>query len=687
MCNLNQSGANGFEIISESRSFRGRIVRCLHQSTSTGSKMCFSVFEPPAAQTGPVPVLYWLSGLECTDENFVAKSGAFRTASELGLMIVICDTSPRGLNLPGESDSWDFGTGAGFYINATVPPFKGHYNMYDYVLSELPSVVDSHFNTLKGVRSISGHSMGGHGALVLALKNPHVFASVSAFAPICNPTACPWGQKAFQGYLGSVDAGKLFDATEIMKNIKSALYPDILIDQGLNDKFLSTQLLPSNFESACAASSQKLSLRLHPDYDHGYNFVSTFIEDHLRYHKKFLAQKTVPEKVYEKFSLPDSTGKIITCKAAVAWGPNEPLRYEIIEVAPPKAGEVRIKVVANALCHTDQYTYSGQDPEGLFPVILGHEAGGIVESVGPGVVSVQPGDHVIPAYTPQCCETSCIFCQSPKTNLCPKIRSTQGRGLMPDGTSRFACNGKQIYHFMGCSTMSEYTVLAEISVAKISKNLSLTKACLLGCGISTGLGAVWNTCKVEPGSTVGVFGLGAVGLAVVQAAKIAGAKKIFAIDMNSKKFPIAQSLGATDFINPATDVPKGKTIQQYLNELTTWGLDYTFECIGNVEVMRAALESAHRGWGVSCVVGVAGAGKEISTRPFQLVTGRTWKGTAFGGWKSREAIPKLANSVIAGDLPIDQYITHVFHGVEKTHEAFEALHSGDCLRAVVVYDH
>jgi len=687
MSKISPTSANACETLSDSCAFGGRIVRCSHQSTSTGTKMCFSVFEPPAAKTGPVPVLYWLSGLECTDENFVAKSGAFRAASELGLMIVICDTSPRGLNLPGETDSWDFGTGAGFYINATVPPFKGHYNMYDYVLSELPALIDSHFNTVKGVRSISGHSMGGHGALVLALKNPHAFASVSAFAPICNPTACPWGQKAFQGYLGSVEAGKPFDATEIMKISPSPIYRDILIDQGLNDKFLSSQLMHSNFEDACKSAGQKLTLRQHPGYDHGYNFVSTFIEDHLRYHKKYLSGKSTSVEIDGTSAIPSTTGQVIRCKAAVAWGPNEPLRYETVEVAPPKEGEVRIKVVANALCHTDQYTYSGQDPEGLFPVILGHEAGGIVESVGPGVLSVKPGDHVIPAYTPQCCETTCIFCQSPKTNLCPKIRSTQGRGLMPDGTSRFTCNGKQIYHFMGCSTMSEYTVLAEISVAKVSKQIPLAKACLLGCGISTGLGAVWNTCKVEPGSTVGVFGLGAVGLAVVQAAKIAGAKKIFAIDTNPKKFPIAQSLGATDFINPTTDVPTGKSLQQYLNEVTMWGLDYTFECIGNVEVMRAALESAHRGWGVSCVVGVAGSGKEISTRPFQLVTGRTWKGTAFGGWKSREAIPKLANSVIAGDLAIDQYITHVFNGVEKTHEAFEALHSGDCLRAVVVYDH
>jgi S-(hydroxymethyl)glutathione dehydrogenase/alcohol dehydrogenase len=674
--------SRGINIVSESFAFGGRIKRCSHQSSVTGCEMHFSVFQPSASKTGLVPTLYWLSGLECTDENFVQKAGAFKTASKLGIMIVMSDTSPRGLNLEGDNDSWDFGTGAGFYINATTDTFKNNYRMYDYVVSELPDVIELNFPAMKGVKSISGHSMGGHGALMVALKNPSSYVSVSAFAPICTPTQSPWGKKAFQGYFGSVDAGKGFDTVELIKSIGKSVFPDILVDQGLSDKFISDQLKPDLLASACKSVGQKLTLRYHEGYDHGYNFISSFIDDHLQYHMKYLSQRVnepIPRMSFE------TAGKSISCKAAVAWAPNQPLSIEKIEVAPPKKGEVRIKVFANALCHTDYYTLSGQDPEGIFPSILGHEAGGVVESIGEGVTSVQPGDHVIPAYTPQCCEPECIFCQSTKTNLCPKIRSTQGRGVMPDGTSRFTCNGKTVYHFMGCSTMSEYTVIAEISCAKIDKQLSLAKASLLGCGVSTGLGAVWNTCKVEAGSSVGVFGLGAVGLACVQAAKMAGAKRIFAIDTNEKKFSIAQHLGATDFINPES-LTENKTVQQAIVEATSWGLDYTFECIGNVEVMRAALESAHRGWGCSCVVGVAGSGKEISTRPFQLVTGRVWKGTAFGGWKSREAIPRLAKRVVDGSLPVDHYITHTINGIENTNRAFEYLHSGDCLRAVVLYD-
>lgn len=380
----------------------------------------------------------------------------------------------------------------------------------------------------------------------------------------------------------------------------------------------------------------------------------------------------------------DTAGKPILCKAMVARGPKQPLVEEEITVDPPKAGEVRVKVVANALCHTDIYTLDGFDPEGLFPCILGHEAGCIVESVGEGVTSVQPGDHVVPAYTPQCCETACIFCQSPKTNLCPKIRSTQGNGVMPDGTKRFHDkDGKDIFHFMGCSTMSEYTVLAEISCAKIDAEAPLDKVCLFGCGVSTGLGAVWNTCKVEVGSTVAVFGLGAVGLAVIQGAKIAGASRIIGVDVNPKKEEMAKELGATDFVNPKdVDGPIQKHIA---GVMTKWGVDYSFDCTGNVEVMRAALECCHRGWGVSCVIGVAASGHEISTRPFQLVTGRVWKGTAFGGFKSRTDIPLLVERFMQGTLPIDHYITHNFEGVVETNKAIEALHSGDCLRAVVKY--
>jgi len=341
-------------------------------------------------------------------------------------------------------------------------------------------------------------------------------------------------------------------------------------------------------------------------------------------------------------------------------------------------------VIANALCHTDVYTLSGQDPEGLFPSILGHEAGAIVESVGEGVLSVKPGDHIVPCYTPQCNQSTCIFCRSPKTNLCPAIRGTQGKGVMPDGTVRFSLkDGTKIFHFMGTSTFSEYTVLAEISCAKINTSYPLQEACLFGCGISTGLGAVWNTVQVHPGSTVAVFGIGAVGLAVIQAAKMAGACKIIAVDLNPAKFAFAKQWGATDVLNPADkeDVP----VQQQIVQMTQWGCDYTFDCTGNVKVMRAALESAHRGWGVSCVIGVAGSGQEIATRPFQLVTGRRWCGTAFGGWKSRSDVPALVERSLKGQLPVSQYITHKFKGVEGTLEALKALKGGDCLRAVVEY--
>eukprot|EP01031_Cornospumella_fuschlensis_P025441 gene25441-30720_t len=379
-----------------------------------------------------------------------------------------------------------------------------------------------------------------------------------------------------------------------------------------------------------------------------------------------------------------SSAQPIVCKAAVAYAPNEPLKVEMVTVAPPKAGEVRLKIFANALCHTDLYTLSGQDAEGKFPCILGHEAGGIVESVGEGVTTVKVGDKVIPCYTPECRESSCIFCQSPKTNLCPKIRSTQGQGLMPDGTSRFSIDGKLIYHFMGCSTFSEYTVVSEISCAKISDDSPLDKVCLFGCGVSTGLGAAWKTCNVEAGSSVAVFGLGAVGLAIVQGAKSRGAARIFAIDTNPNKFEFAKQLGATDCINPL-ELPQGTTIQQHIVSLTTWGVDYTFDATGNVQVMRAALECAHRGWGQSCVVGVAPAGHEIATRPFQLITGRQWKGTAFGGFKSRTEVPMLVNRFLSGDLPIEHFITHRLQGVESINDAIHLMHEAKCLRVVVEY--
>lgn len=376
----------------------------------------------------------------------------------------------------------------------------------------------------------------------------------------------------------------------------------------------------------------------------------------------------------------DTAGKVIKCRAAVAWEAQKPLIIEEIEVLPPKAREVRIKILYAAVCHTDLYTLSGQDPEGAFPVILGHEGAGIVESVGEGVVNVKPGDHVIPLFIPQCKE--CEFCLNPKTNLCQKIRVTQGRGLMPDGTSRFSCNGKTLLHFMGCSTFSEYTVVADISVTKIADNAPLDKVCLLGCGISTGYGAARNNCKVEAGSTVAVWGLGPVGLAVIMGAKIAGAKQIVGIDTNENKFQHAKEFGATECINPR-DIPSGdQSFQSYLVEKFNGGFDYTFECVGNVKTMREALESAHKGWGVSCIVGVAGAGQEISTRPFQLVTGRTWNGSAFGGWKSRDSVPKLVDEYMDGKIKVDEFITHHFE-LADINKAFDVMHSGESLRSIV----
>jgi len=380
--------------------------------------------------------------------------------------------------------------------------------------------------------------------------------------------------------------------------------------------------------------------------------------------------------------LKKTNGQVIRCKAAIAWEPKKPLDVTEIEVQPPKAGEVRLKIFSNALCHTDIYTLDGHDPEGLFPCILGHEATGIVESIGEGVTSVEVGDIVIPCYTPECKERSCVFCSSEKTNLCPKIRATQGKGVMPDGTSRFSKDGKTIYHFMGCSSFSEYTVVAEISCAKINPTADVNKVCVLGCGIATGWGAATNNCKVEPNTSVVVFGLGAVGLAVVQAAKENGARYIVGVDIQRSKFELAKKLGCDECVNPLE--LKDQSVKDYLLSKEKWGYHYTFDCTGNVKVMRDALELAHRGYGESCVVGVAAAGQEIATRPFQLVTGRNWKGTAFGGWKSRTEVPQLVNKVLRGETTLDPYITHVIKGIDKVNESIDALHSGDCIRAVVV---
>lgn len=366
-------------------------------------------------------------------------------------------------------------------------------------------------------------------------------------------------------------------------------------------------------------------------------------------------------------------------RAAVAFAPGEPLQIIEVDVQPPKTGEVMVKITHTGVCHTDAFTLSGEDPEGVFPAILGHEGAGIVVAVGDGVSSVAVGDHVIPLYTPECGE--CKFCQSGKTNLCQKIRSTQGKGLMPDGTSRFSYEGKPIYHYMGTSTFSEYTVLPEISVAKIDENAPHEEACLLGCGVTTGIGAVNNTAKVEAGATVAIFGLGGIGLACIQGAKMANAGRIIGIDINPDKFKLATSMGATDCINPKD---YDKPIQDVIVDLTDGGVDYSFECVGNVNLMRAALECCHKGWGESVIIGVAGAGQEISTRPFQLVTGRVWRGSAFGGVKGRSELPALVKKAMAGEIQIKPFITHTM-GLTDINHAFDLMHQGKSIRSVIDY--
>ncbi|OSL49303.1 S-(hydroxymethyl)glutathione dehydrogenase/class III alcohol dehydrogenase [Escherichia coli H605] len=366
-------------------------------------------------------------------------------------------------------------------------------------------------------------------------------------------------------------------------------------------------------------------------------------------------------------------------RAAVAFAPGKPLEIVEIDVAPPKKGEVLIKVTHTGVCHTDAFTLSGDDPEGVFPVVLGHEGAGVVVEVGEGVTSVKPGDHVIPLYTAECGE--CEFCRSGKTNLCVAVRETQGKGLMPDGTTRFSYNGQPLYHYMGCSTFSEYTVVAEVSLAKINPEANHEHVCLLGCGVTTGIGAVHNTAKVQPGDSVAVFGLGAIGLAVVQGARQAKAGRIIAIDTNPKKFDLARRFGATDCINPND---YDKPIKDVLLDINKWGIDHTFECIGNVNVMRAALESAHRGWGQSVIIGVAGAGQEISTRPFQLVTGRVWKGSAFGGVKGRSQLPGMVEDAMKGNIDLEPFVTHTM-SLDEINDAFELMHEGKSIRTVIRY--
>lgn len=369
--------------------------------------------------------------------------------------------------------------------------------------------------------------------------------------------------------------------------------------------------------------------------------------------------------------------KPIKSRAAVAFKAGEPLQIVELDVEPPKKGEVMVKITHTGVCHTDAFTLSGDDPEGVFPAVLGHEGAGVVVAVGDGVTSVAVGDHVIPLYTAECGE--CLFCQSNKTNLCVSVRATQGKGVMPDGTTRFSYRGEPIYHYMGCSTFSEYTVVAKVSLAKINPNANHEQVCLLGCGVTTGIGAVHNTAKVQAGDSVAVFGLGGIGLAVVQGAKQANAGRIIVIDTNPDKFELARQFGATDFLNP-NDFDK--PIQQVIVEMTGWGVEHSFECIGNVNVMRSALESAHRGRGQSVIIGVAGAGQEISTRPFQLVTGRRWLGTAFGGVKGRSQLPAMVEQTMTGDIQLAPFVTHTM-GLDEINTAFELMHDGKSIRSVV----
>ncbi len=366
-------------------------------------------------------------------------------------------------------------------------------------------------------------------------------------------------------------------------------------------------------------------------------------------------------------------------KAAIAFEAGKPLSIETVQLEGPKEGEVLVEIKATGVCHTDAFTLSGADPEGLFPAILGHEGAGVVVEVGSGVKSVKAGDHVIPLYIPEC--RNCEYCLSGKTNLCQAIRVTQGRGVMPDGTSRFSLKGQKILHYMGTSTFANYTVLPEISVAKIREDAPFEKVCLIGCGVTTGLGAVVNTAKVEPGSNVVVFGLGGVGLNVIQGAKMVGANMIVGVDINPAKRELAEKFGMTHFVNPKEI---DGDLVSYLVELTKGGADYSFECIGNINVMRQALECCHKGWGTSVIIGVAGAGQEISTRPFQLVTGRVWKGSAFGGAKGRTDVPKIVDWFMNGKIDIDSLITQVMP-IEQINEAFDLMHKGKSIRSVLTF--
>jgi S-(hydroxymethyl)glutathione dehydrogenase/alcohol dehydrogenase len=366
-------------------------------------------------------------------------------------------------------------------------------------------------------------------------------------------------------------------------------------------------------------------------------------------------------------------------KAAVAYAAGKPLEVTTVDLDGPRAGEVLVEIKATGICHTDEFTRSGADPEGLFPAIFGHEGAGVVVDVGPGVQSLRKGDHVIPLYTPEC--RQCKSCLSRKTNLCTAIRATQGKGVMPDGTSRFSVGNEMVHHYMGCSTFANFTVLPEIALAKIREDAPFDKVCYIGCGVTTGIGAVINTAKVEPGANVVIFGLGGIGLNVIQGARLAGANKIVGVDINPRRVPLAEAYGMTHFVNPKE--VEGDLVAHLVN-VTDGGADYSFECVGNIDLMRQALECCHRGWGVSVIIGVAGAGQEIRTRPFQLVTGRVWKGTAFGGARGRTDVPKIVDWYMEGKIKIDELITHQMP-IERINDAFDLMHKGESIRSVATF--
>mmetsp|Transcript_41385 Transcript_41385/g.68106 ORF Transcript_41385/g.68106 Transcript_41385/m.68106 type:complete len:734 (-) Transcript_41385:144-2345(-) len=687
-------------------------------STLGGTKAKFNVFIPlKASSTRKAPILYFLSGLTCNEDNFITKSGAPQYAARYGLALVCPDTSPRGVDIAGDSDAWDFGKGAGFYVNATQAPWSKYYNMYDFVVTELPKALQS-IKSLADVLdfgnvSLFGHSMGGHGALMIYLRNPQSpYKSCSAFAPVTNPTQCRWGQKAFKGYLGAnAKDWTAYDSTELVKALTASdknKLNVLLVDQGTADFALTLgddkqdQLSTKQFEQVCKDNGVKASVRYQDGYGHGYDFIASFVEQHIAFHAKFLLSEQLKQSLVSDIDSViqlidteskqnevvenaqsqadavtfETAGKVITCKAAIAWKEwdekeKEPLKIEEIEVAVPKETEVRVKLLCTGVCHTDWYTLSGKDPEGIFPSILGHEGCGIVESVGAKVTSCQPGDVVVPLYIPEC--KACKFCTSGKTNLCQAVRATQGRGLMPDKTVRFQCKKQDIYHFMGTSTFAQYTVLPEISVAVVDRSVLAQKlekeTCLLGCGVTTGIGAVQNTMNVKPGSNVAVFGLGGVGLCVIQAAKNRKCSRIIAIDINVNKFEMAKKFGATDCVNPLDAKYKDRKIQDVIVELTDGGVDYSFECIGLPSTMRSALECCHKGWGESCIIGVAASGQEISTRPFQLVTGRVWRGSAFGGTKGRTGVPLIVREFLNGGINVKDLVTDVVP-LSRINEAF-----------------